>query len=601
MAEFPVTKPEFIVPSCVNLSTYIQGMSDYEVRCYYSQLVQQWATEWAQVQKDWENEQQAFESFKQYVNSKLSGFQDWFDNLDVQQEINNKLDQMATSGELTNLLHPIADEIFSTANTALETANAANNRISEIVADGQKTEGNSELMDIRVGYDGQSYKTAGDAVRAQTRLNNNLLNPTTPTGKIYPVYTSNEPTNLIKYNFLRPDMYIDASGNIHTGSGFHLTNYIDISGMQSLVSQNVGLSAFYDAAFTFISSTSSPNGASVPSNAKYILCSIPDAAIEVAVLNDHVVNTNDHGYKNIDTFFNVKDNTNDIIRFTVPVNSYVYPENDWRDTVTELETITNVNCYLALPDSYDRFGNPTPLIVICHGAGKGISPTLPTNQQWLESEDYMRIVNGLKSNGYAVMDCNGYDNTIQGADFWGAPSGVSAWTKAIQYVMNNYNVSKYFGIYGFSMGGCTALNLLAQGIPGCVVCALGSPVINLEACFTESSGTRSDMNSAYGEGDGNYTFTTRMKVQSPYAKIVGDTTKYAFTYYPPMRIYFGGNEVDQSGVNKEYAKELAAAMTSAGAYVQYREVANRGHEICYGADNSVIVDFILFFNRYLVK
>lgn len=104
MAEFPVTKPEFVVPSCVNLSTYIQGMSDYEVRCYYTQLVQQWATEWAQMQTEWSSQREAFESLKQYVNNKLQTFQDWFDNLDVQQEINNTLQSMYEDGTLADAI-----------------------------------------------------------------------------------------------------------------------------------------------------------------------------------------------------------------------------------------------------------------------------------------------------------------------------------------------------------------------------------------------------------------------------------------------------------------------------------------------------------------
>ena len=68
------------------------------------QTVKNLATEWAQVQKDWENEQQAFEDFKAYVNDRLSTFQDWFDNLDVQQEINNKIDEMAQNGELLSII-----------------------------------------------------------------------------------------------------------------------------------------------------------------------------------------------------------------------------------------------------------------------------------------------------------------------------------------------------------------------------------------------------------------------------------------------------------------------------------------------------------------
>ena len=45
--------------------------------------------------------------------------------------------------------------------------NELNKRISTIIADGQQTEGNTELIDIRTGADGKVYPTAGDAVRVQ--------------------------------------------------------------------------------------------------------------------------------------------------------------------------------------------------------------------------------------------------------------------------------------------------------------------------------------------------------------------------------------------------------------------------------------------------
>lgn len=71
---------------------------------------------WSQVRQDWETQQQAFADLKEFVET-------YFENLDVQQEINHKLDEMAEDGSLTALLDPIvaskigdvvADQIGST-------------------------------------------------------------------------------------------------------------------------------------------------------------------------------------------------------------------------------------------------------------------------------------------------------------------------------------------------------------------------------------------------------------------------------------------------------------------------------------------------------
>ena len=55
--------------------------------------------------------------------------------------------------------------------TARQQISELNSRISTIIADGQQTEGNTELIDIRTGEDGKVYPTAGDAVRGQIGAN----------------------------------------------------------------------------------------------------------------------------------------------------------------------------------------------------------------------------------------------------------------------------------------------------------------------------------------------------------------------------------------------------------------------------------------------
>ncbi len=60
---------------------------------------------------------------------------------------------------------------------AREDASSALSQISEIIdqAHGGSTEGNTELLNIRSGYDGTMFATAGDAVRSQVRGLNERL------------------------------------------------------------------------------------------------------------------------------------------------------------------------------------------------------------------------------------------------------------------------------------------------------------------------------------------------------------------------------------------------------------------------------------------
>lgn len=101
----------------------------------------------------------------------------YFDNLDVQTEINNKLNEMAADGTLAALIQPLFDEYKVEINADIDSQNS---KISVLEArmDGfsnlpdASTAGDAELQDIRIGANGITYANAGDAVRAQvTALN----------------------------------------------------------------------------------------------------------------------------------------------------------------------------------------------------------------------------------------------------------------------------------------------------------------------------------------------------------------------------------------------------------------------------------------------
>lgn len=64
--------------------------------------VKETVAEWAVTLTEWHNTQEEWENLYNYVH-------DYFDNLDVQQEINNKLDQMALDGSLAAIAQPIIE------------------------------------------------------------------------------------------------------------------------------------------------------------------------------------------------------------------------------------------------------------------------------------------------------------------------------------------------------------------------------------------------------------------------------------------------------------------------------------------------------------
>ena len=106
---------------------------------------------------------------------------DYFDNLDVQQEINNKLDQMAADGTLKALIEPWLDDYtafvsdnLNAQNEEIEVLRARMDTFSHLTSG--STTGDAELMDARIGANGITYPNAGDAIRAQVTDLEHLIN-----------------------------------------------------------------------------------------------------------------------------------------------------------------------------------------------------------------------------------------------------------------------------------------------------------------------------------------------------------------------------------------------------------------------------------------
>lgn len=84
---------------------YDDTLSYYELLCKVVDYLNKTMEDVEVLHEDVENLHNAYELLQEYVNT-------YFDNLDVQTEINNKLDAMAVSGELLQIIEPtITDEV----------------------------------------------------------------------------------------------------------------------------------------------------------------------------------------------------------------------------------------------------------------------------------------------------------------------------------------------------------------------------------------------------------------------------------------------------------------------------------------------------------
>ena len=85
-----------------DLTTYIQGASDYEIMAFlvgkYNACLEAYGT----VTKLSADTITAAHQLQDWINN-------WFDNLDVQQELNNKVDSMVADGSFGTLLHQTFD------------------------------------------------------------------------------------------------------------------------------------------------------------------------------------------------------------------------------------------------------------------------------------------------------------------------------------------------------------------------------------------------------------------------------------------------------------------------------------------------------------
>ena len=116
--------------------------------------------------------------------------------------------------------------------------------------------------------------------------------------------------------------------------------------------------------------------------------------------------------------------------------------------------------YIMLPTNYTSYGEPTRLIIVCHGAG-GKRSTYQSDSWKTDQNTFWTDM------GYAIMDmaaCPKPLTTDDRAIHYGNPTVVDCYKAGFDYVMENFNL-KQDGIYviGTSMGGLSSFQIVQSG------------------------------------------------------------------------------------------------------------------------------------------
>ena len=134
-----------------DLTTYIQGASDYEIMAFLVGKYNACLESYDNITQLSTDTITACEQLQDWINS-------WFDNLDVQEELNNKIDSMVADGSFGTLLHQTLDTQINQQTTNAVTA--------WLVANVTPT-GSAVVVDKSLSIEG----AAADAKATGTKLN----------------------------------------------------------------------------------------------------------------------------------------------------------------------------------------------------------------------------------------------------------------------------------------------------------------------------------------------------------------------------------------------------------------------------------------------
>ena len=214
------------------------------------------------------------------------------------------------------------------------------------------------------------------------------------------------------------------------------------------------------------------------------------------------------------------------IFFNINVNqSFTYYSR--KDSTINIKSTTSV---LTLPRNYSADGEPTPVIMYCHGYSHSVY-----YDTWGSTESFMLQKKHWIDMGFAVFDTNGARNNDRKAGFYsaGCPQFIEAMRLTYEYIKEHYNVTNYIYVVGGSAGGPLALNYARfnDNVKGI---ALLSPWTDLYNC-TWQLGYRSIFVEFYNFPNSNDYLSDVVDYYDP--------SYHKEDFNVPIKLWIGGKEV----------------------------------------------------------
>ena len=288
-----------------------------------------------------------------------------------------------------------------------------------------------------------------------------------------------------------------------------------------------------------------------------------------------------------------------LIFFKVRFNNFRDVSGSVANEVTDREVWDECECCLCLPDSYTDDGEPTQLIISCHGAGAFV-------------EERRNIVGGINyvmrcvDNGCAALDVSG---SVPDGVSMGCPEHIFALYKAYKHAVRNYNLTETVLVAGASMGGHTAMNFI-HTFPSIVIAAgLIYPQMSINGFEVDGHHCIGTWEKYDLSVDGK---TIHDRVRRIYRfpsdewcgeNVIGFNPYYTrsfinaygkkVTFVPcPMKIWQGTEDTRVDAVGTE---EYVNSVRRSGSYIEFHKIEGVAHKI----SPAMLEEMLLWFNRFI--